>query len=1166
MLSRTFLLLLALAFLPAWPTWASPQARDSRTPGGDVFRHNNRGVAFLEQYEFRPAADEFQTAVQIQPDFVTARVNLGIAHYYLADYAKGAEEFQEALKIDPAQPQANFMLGLILGKEKNRQEAFDHFQRVLAVDPDDAATHYNLGLLHARNRDYDLAATSFRKVLEVEQYHVSALYNLAMTLMRAGKQDESRVVMKRFQELKSGDQAGGPMGAMGVQYGEEGKYALGIGQYDPPAAQAASATAVRFQDVLADAGIQFSHGGTGKNPFGVRVKASEYSPQWAQKNLVPAFGSGSAFLDYDNDGMIDLFVVNCSATGGLGNRLYRNLGNGKFEDRTVQAGLASTHLGMGVAVGDYDNDGFDDLFITGYGGNRLFKNNQNGKFTEVTAAARIPGAGSQWSLSAAFFDYDHDGDLDLYVTNFVDLAKVPAKETLVFPDDFQGQPNQLLRNNGDGTFTEVAAEAKVTGGNGKSLSVIFLDFNNSRDIDFLVTNFGSAPNLFSNLRDGTFEDVAAAAGLGQGQPFGPSTGDLNKNGYLDLVQVGGSAALKNVTGRKFNELTMPAGAAGSQAWSSLVFDYDNDGWLDILVIGEQLRLYKNQGAKGFVDATEQTGLAAIAAGAARSAALGDFDGDGDYDVFIMTNGGKPLLLRNDGGSRNKSIRIDLAGLRDNKGGIGAKLEIRAGQSWQKLEVNGNCGFLSQSSPELVFGLGHRQAADSIRILWPTGVLQAELDRPAGERVKIEEVDRKGTSCPLLYAWNGIKYDFVTDFLGGSAVGYLVAPGTYGHTDVDEYVRIANVIPQPKEGRYSFKLNNQLEEVMFIDEVKLVAVDHPADVDVYPDEKLMPAPPFPSFRLFTTKDSRVPVSAVDGNGQDVTEAIRQVDRRYPEGFKLLPFKGYAEPHELILDLGDLSQARKVLLVMTSWIDYADSSSNLAASQAGAKLIPPYLQVLDAHGEWVTVLESTGFPAGLPKAMTLDLTGKFLNEKDFRVKIVTSMRIYWDQILVDTYEAPAPPRTTVLESAKANLAFYGYPREVKPDGKLPPMYDYDQRATDGPWKNHLGHYTRYGEVKPLLKAKDDMYVIMRHGDEITVEFEAKKLPSLPEGWARTFLIYAAGFGKDMDLNSANADTVGPLPTHSGESYPDSGPHGKYQKKYNTRRVEDTFNDVPLEVLGK
>ncbi|RPJ87578.1 MAG: tetratricopeptide repeat protein, partial [Acidobacteria bacterium] len=456
----------------------------------DPFRYNNRGVAFLEQYEFRPASEEFRKALEARSNFIPARVNLGIAYYYLADYPKAAEQFREALKQDPKQPHAHFMLGLIVGKEKNREEAFQHFREVLAIDPEDPATHYNLGLLSARNREYDAAIASFKKVLEVEPYHVSALYNLAMALMRSGKQDESRQVMARFQQLKSGDQAGGPMGAMGVQYAEEGKYALGIGQYEPLAAQSAQQLSIRFVPANADAGVQFVHAGPGKNPIGTSWKRSEYSAEEAKKTVVPGFGSGSAFLDFDKDGKMDLFVVNATTSQGTGNTLYRNVASGKFQDVSAASGLGLKHLGMGAAVGDFNNDTYPDLFVTGYGGNHLFRNDKNGRFTEVTQEAGITNSPTRWSLSAAFFDFDHDGDLDIYVTNFVDLTTVPQKETLVFPDDFAGQENQLLRNNGNGTFVDVAAQAQVTGSKAKSTSVIFLDYNNSRDIDILVMNQG----------------------------------------------------------------------------------------------------------------------------------------------------------------------------------------------------------------------------------------------------------------------------------------------------------------------------------------------------------------------------------------------------------------------------------------------------------------------------------------------------------------------------------------------------------------------------------------------------------------------------------------------------------------------------------------------------
>jgi len=977
--------------------------------------------------------------------------------------------------------------------------------------------------------------------------------------MRSGKQEESRQAMTRFQELKSGDHAGGPMGAMGVQYGEEGRYALGIGQYDLETIHSAAAP-VRFIDSLAEAGIRFSHRGPGRNPLGIQLKKDEWSKASALQNLVPAVGSGAAFLDYDLDGKPDLLILNAGGNADApACALYRNQGDGKFKDATAEAGILVKGTAMGVAVGDYDNDTYPDLYVTAYGRNTLLHNEKNGKFTDVTEQAQVGGAAGKWSLSAAFVDYDHDGDLDIYVTNFADLDSPPSSASFVFPDDFAGQPNLLFRNNGNGTFKEVAVEAKVAGGNAKSTGVLFTDFNNSRDIDLVVLNYRADPFLFSNNRNGTFSDVAQPMGIENLSVMGGATGDVNKDGFNDLGVGNGRVVLKNAAGKKFSTngdgSKNPAGAAAGFSWASQLIDVNNDGWLDVLQLGDKARLLLNGGATGWTDVSEKAGIAGLDLAQARSAAVGDYDGDGDSDILITRNGAMPLLLRNDGGNTNQSIPLQLTGLRDNKPGLGAKIEVRAGQSWQKFEVNGNCTFLSQGGEQLLVGLGNRKTADSIRILWPTGVLQAELDKPAGQVVKIEEVDRKGTSCPLLYAWNGLQYQFVTDFLGGSAVGYLVAPNQYGSTDADEYVKLAGVNLESRDGRYSIKVNNQLEEVMFIDELKLLAVDHPEDIDVFPDEKLMPAPPYPEFKLFTTRNPRLPLSASDNARRDVLGQIREVDRKYPDGFELLPFKGYAKEHWIELDLGDLGQPKKVLLLLTAWIDYADSSSNLAASQADAKLIPPYVQVPDENGKWVTVMPSIGFPAGLPKTMTLDLSGKFKRPGDFRVRIATSMRIYWDQILVDTSDPAVDTRVTRLSSDGAQFRFYGYPKEIKPDGKNPPMYSYHERSVDAPWKNHLGNYTRYGQVESLLESKDDMYVIMRHGDEITAEFRASLLPPLPQGWTRSFLIYAAGFGKDMDLNSANADTVGPLPSHSGK-YPETPEHREYREKYNTRTVTDHF----------
>ena len=300
-----------------------------------------------------------------------------------------------------------------------------------------------------------------------------------------------------------------------------------------------------------------------------------------------------------------------------------------------------------------------------------------------------------------------------------------------------------------------------------------------------------------------------------------------------------------------------------------------------------------------------------------------------------------MLLRNDGGNQNNWIKVRLQGTNSNKSGIGTKVEVKSGALWQKVEVNGGSGYLSQSPPEVIFGLGQLKSVDALRLLWPGGVLQSEINLPVNQTKVIQELDRKGTSCPLLYTWNGKKYEFVTDFLGGCAIGYLLAPGMYNTPDTDEYVRVTDAQLKLKDGTYSLRMNNQLEEVLFIDQTELVAVDHPAVVDLFPNERLMPGPPFPDFKLFAAQNARPPKKAWDHQGHDVLPLLTKIDRDTPRDFKLLPYKGYAEEHSLTLDLGDVADATQLQLLMTAWIDYADSTANFKASQTGAKLVPPYL---------------------------------------------------------------------------------------------------------------------------------------------------------------------------------------------------------------------------------
>jgi hypothetical protein len=292
----------------------------------------------------------------------------------------------------------------------------------------------------------------------------------------------------------------------------------------------------------------------------------------------------------------------------------------------------------------------------------------------------------------------------------------------------------------------------------------------------------------------------------------------------------------------------------------------------------------------------------------------------------------------------------------------------------------------------------------------------------------------------------------------------------------------------------------------------------------------------------------------------------MDRRYPDDFGLSSIRGYANEHALVLDLGGNQQAtgERILLLMTGWTDYAFSSDNVAASQRGLSLKPPALQVRDASGEWRTVIEDIGVPVGRPQTVVVDLTGKFLSASR-EVRVVTNMRIYWDQILVDTSGGGFNFSLKSLRPVVADLSWRGFSAETTPDGREPYGYDYGRVSSTSPWKTLPGRYTRFGDVRELLARVDDIFVVSRPGDQIALSFDARSLPPLPAGWTRTFLLHADGFSKEMDINSSSPDQVAPLPFHGmkgypyaeGESYPWTPARRAYAERYNTRVVASPLN---------
>jgi hypothetical protein len=615
-------------------------------------------------------------------------------------------------------------------------------------------------------------------------------------------------------------------------------------------------------------------------------------------------------------------------------------------------------------------------------------------------------------------------------------------------------------------------------------------------------------------------------------------------------------------------------------------DMDNDGDLDI-VIADALRRDGSRGPallindspaillagkprKRFINVLEiDPGnlLAAINTNGNASCVVADFTGNGRCDIFLATAGEKPFLIENitPGGHW---IEIDLLGTREqdrksrsNNSGIGARVEIKTGDIFQQYVVGSPSGPVAMPPYRIHAGLNRYASVDWLRIMWPDAVLQAELELAADQVITITELQRKTSSCPHLFAWDGSHFEFVSDFGGMGGIGYLLAPSVYSKPDPTEYIRIPNLAP--RDGEYIFQVLEPVEEVVYFDEAKLIAVDHPVGTEVYPHEMMAVNAPPPPFELFCFKDTIEPVRAVDHRGVDVTEQIRAIDRQYAGATDLdWNFVGYAKEHFVELDFAEhlaaVSPQSRLVLFLYGWVEYPYSATNFAASQAGVRLQPPSIYVL-RDGVWVELFHEVGYPGGVQHMMTLDVTGKVL-PRDQRIRISSNMELYWDRIFIAPILGDAVLYVQEGPVASADVHFLGYPREYSPDGRQPHLYDYDNIDRAVPWKLMQGSYTRYGQVAELLDEADDCYVIMGRGDELTLRFAADAFGPIPTGYRRTFILKTDSFCKDMDLYSAYPDTVEPLPFHSmsnypyrpDEKYPADQKRQQYRQRFNTRRV--------------
>jgi len=1065
-----------------------------------------------------PAPAPPPPAVGVNPAKVTAllaHMNRGLAHLERYDYGAAAEELRRAVAVAPGFYPAQFDLGVALVNIQKDPGGAEKALRAAAVlAPREAAPHYMLGMLLTQGvsppRTKE-AEEEFRRAGELAPEDADCHHRLGLSMKEQGRASDAEKEFSRALELNP---------FLGAAL-----YQRGLNRLSLDREEEGMADLMRFRDLERAGSVDgrdIAYGLMGPLGNAVRDLGPWLPPAAPEPPHAVAFvpmegvledakdpGGTIAVADLDDDGVLDLVL------GGRTPGWREGQGAWKFGPFGALPALGSKSFGndggVDLAVADFDSDGHLDVAVE-KGGVVMHA------ASPVPQVLGHPQALVPGRLLAA--DLDCDGDIDLV-----------AGRT-------------LLLNDGKGNLTPSPGPVALPVPPWEPTILADVDDDGFPDL----VGRGS---WVRNLRGGSFggEKALPAEQEELVRRFLDrdvlAVGDADADGHDDRVEASGDGAIVRRGG--------PVSAEGGM---------------------------RPHQVPGWPLAAPPTG------GKPRTAVFADLDGDRDLDLVVAWGGALRFFV-NQGDAGPNALQVRLAGVLHPNGkqfgwtnprGIGARVEAFAGRRRVSRWMGLGPGLEGKPPPDVAFlGLGSAAKADLVSIRWTEGVIQAEPDvavaPPGGPPwVRIEEVQRKAASCPVVFSWDGERFAFVADCMGGGGLGFFVAPGQCGPPDPTERVRIAGRLLRPRDGFYEVRLLEPLEEVTYADRLALVAVDHPAGTEVYPDERFGGVAPPPGERVFVHAlgDQVLPLKATDARGGDVSDRLARTDRVYAEGFELhRDLLGFTEKdHGIDLNFGgrvpEVKAGERLMLFLSGWIEYGYSRTFYAAAGAGVAPLSPTLEVPDGQGGWKTGIADIGYPAGTPRTMTHDVTG-VVTPASPRFRIRSNLEIYWDRAWLAVDRGEAGILRSSAAPAEAALRFAGFPREVSPDGRLPKVNDYALMDPAVPgFKVMAGEYTRYGDVRPLLLAADDRTVVFRNGEEIALRFRVADFPPLREGWTRDFLLETEGWCKDMDPYTATPATVGPLPFRAmtayppppGGAYPSDDDHRAWRREWNTRTVSDTL----------
>ncbi len=1061
-----------------------------------------QGVRILFQHQFVEAERLFQKLVDIAPDEAEAWLCLAMAQLNQAE--KGVD--RAVVSLDRAQAlrtgdaRIHFCRGIILLFLDRLQDSFTEFERALQLAPNSPDAHYQYAKALKNQRRREEALPHLEAAVAGNPALAGAWYQLYQSYQRLKRTADAKAAGEMFQSLDATGR-GHPRGLVFTELGA-------LAEPDP-----------------------------GWVPSSVVEQRAKRNPTFDMPVVLRDAAPPFAFVDLEADGSVELWTSGVSGAWNLSG------------DPTMARPLPELTGAFSFAVGDFTVDGRPDLAV-GYANSvRTFTGNGAGfepaqQFDSFTDAA------------VRLIDMDLEGDLDLVVTDAV-AAPVLLVNAHAFGSD---GPEE--------TFLGLDA-SPLTNLEPRSRLLLATDFDHDGDAECIFGN-DALHYLVDNGPQWRFDMMPANREMRLDSGDNAyAAADLDGDGWEELIVVG--KIYHGIWWGKSLGQFEPESAYSSlfSQFSAIhVADVNIDGRLDILVGNANgTSIILNTGKRRFQPAS-------LRLPGSFGIATGDVDGDLDPDIVLQTSATELQFVRNrtvedlPAGQEVHALRCYLGGKRDaedrrtNLDGLGARIEVLAGTELKSRVHDGGLmanmnGQSAQGYQPLIVGVGDRDRVETVLLWWPDGVVQSEGPFAIDELHVIDEVQRKESSCPVLFTWDGSKYRFITDFMGGGGLGFWMALDEYGPPDPTEVVRIEPDALAPIDGVYRLAILEPMEEVAYVDHLELIAVDHSVDVDVYP------------FELFATsaavtptgepiavrRDARVfPTAASHSDGVSCLDELSRVDRRYAGPKRLDPtLVGYTPRHAVELTFDALPTEGELFLFLDGWVEYPYSRINFAASHRNDRLEPPtFSWRASANDEWKVLYREVGYPAGMPKTMVLPL-GELARLGGRQLRIETNMEVYWDRIFAGVRDA-APLEVRPLETRNAYLRFGGYPREYSDDGALPPTYHYAERDAWLPYTPMPGQITRYGDVTPLLGSVDDEFAIVGGGDELWMEVVAP--PPASPGVRRTFLLKTQGYCKDLDTLTAAGDSVEPLPFEAMSNYPpastDVAPdREQYRRDWNTRR---------------